>query len=104
MRPHAVYKLSARRLPPLEPIPNGATYRAARLWVLLDTAKADSLAEAAQKERVISPQTPETAMAMRSPLSKLTGLVSNHAINSCTTDPSAAAMVFALTARVHTLR
>ncbi|HPY25804.1 MAG TPA: hypothetical protein PLK19_15965, partial [Mycobacterium sp.] len=34
-RPHAVYRLGPR-LPPHEPIPNGATYRAARLWVLLD--------------------------------------------------------------------
>ncbi len=52
MRPHAVYKLSARRLPPLEPIPNGATYRAARLWVLLDQLQtADSLAEAIERTR-----------------------------------------------------
>lgn len=47
MRPHAIYKLSPRPLPPLEPIPNGAPYRAARLWVLLDQLQiADTLAEA----------------------------------------------------------
>lgn len=34
-RPHAVYKLGPR-LPPFEPISSGTTYRAARLWVLLD--------------------------------------------------------------------
>jgi len=34
-RPHAVYRLGPR-LPPHEPIPNGAPYRASRLWVLLD--------------------------------------------------------------------
>ncbi|MCW1959435.1 MAG: hypothetical protein KIH64_013010 [Mycobacterium sp.] len=34
-RPHAVYRLGPR-LPPHEPIPNGASYRASRLWVLLD--------------------------------------------------------------------
>jgi hypothetical protein len=34
-RAHAVYQLGPR-LPPLEPIPSGTTYRAARLWVLLD--------------------------------------------------------------------
>lgn len=34
-RPHAVYRLGPR-LPPYEPIPNGASYRASRLWVLLD--------------------------------------------------------------------
>lgn len=35
IRPHAVYKLGPR-IPPMTPIPSGTTYRAARLWVLLD--------------------------------------------------------------------
>lgn len=35
VRAHAVYGLGPR-LPPTEPIPNGASYRASRLWVLLD--------------------------------------------------------------------
>lgn len=35
MRPHIVYDLGPR-LPPSSPIPNGAPYRANRLWVLLD--------------------------------------------------------------------
>ena len=35
VRPHAVYDLD-RQLPPHQPIPNGAPYRASRLWVLLD--------------------------------------------------------------------
>jgi hypothetical protein len=35
VRPHAVYELGPR-LPPYDPIANGASYRAARLWVLLD--------------------------------------------------------------------
>ena len=34
-RPHAVYDLGPR-IPPFDPIPNGAQYRASRLWVLLD--------------------------------------------------------------------
>lgn len=43
MRPHVVYDLGPR-LPPFEPIPNGAPYRAARLWVLLDQLQtADTL-------------------------------------------------------------
>jgi hypothetical protein len=33
--PHALYHLGPR-IPPLEPIPTGRNYRAARLWVLLD--------------------------------------------------------------------
>ena len=45
-RPHAVYDLGPR-LPPLDPIPNGAQYRASRLWVLLDQLQtAPMLAEA----------------------------------------------------------
>ena len=52
MRPHAVYKLSKRRLPPLEPIQNGTQYRAIRLWVLLDQLQtADTLAEAHKRTR-----------------------------------------------------
>lgn len=44
--PYAVYRLGPR-LPPHEPIPNGAPYRAARLWVLLDQLQtAGSLAAA----------------------------------------------------------
>ncbi|GAA2617510.1 hypothetical protein [Paractinoplanes durhamensis] len=35
VRPHAVYDLGPQ-LPPTEPIPSGASYRASRLWVLLD--------------------------------------------------------------------
>ena len=35
VRPHVIYDLGPR-LPPYEPIPNGAPYRASRLWVLLD--------------------------------------------------------------------
>lgn len=33
--PHAVYRLGPQ-LPPLEPVPSGTTYRAGRMWVLLD--------------------------------------------------------------------
>lgn len=35
VRPHAIYELGPR-IPPFEPIPSGAQYRASRLWVLLD--------------------------------------------------------------------
>jgi len=35
VRPHAVYDLGPQ-LPPVHPIPSGASYRASRLWVLLD--------------------------------------------------------------------
>ncbi|WP_370332220.1 hypothetical protein [Mycolicibacterium hippocampi] len=57
MRPHAVYKLSARRLPPLEPIPNGASYRASRLWVLLDHLQTSkTLAEAIERTRQLTAQ------------------------------------------------
>lgn len=35
MQRFAVYDLGPR-LPPYEPIPSGATYRASRMWVLLD--------------------------------------------------------------------
>ncbi|PRC41770.1 hypothetical protein C6A85_000000113940 [Mycobacterium sp. ITM-2017-0098] len=52
LRPHAIYKLSARRLPPLEPIPTGAPYRANRMWVLLDQLQtADTFAEAVERSR-----------------------------------------------------
>lgn len=45
-RPHAVYTLGPQ-LPPYDPIPNGAPYRANRLWVLLDQLQtAPSLAQA----------------------------------------------------------
>lgn len=55
MRPHAVYKLSKRRLPPLEPVKNGAQYRAIRLWVLLDQLQtADTLAEAHKRTRELT--------------------------------------------------
>lgn len=55
MRPHAVYKLSKRRLPTLEPIPNGASYRAIRLWVLLDQLQtADTLAEAHKRTHAMT--------------------------------------------------
>lgn len=58
MRPHAVYKLSERRLPPLEPIANGAQYRAIRLWVLLDQLQtADTLAEAHKRTRELTQST-----------------------------------------------
>lgn len=55
MRPHAVYKLSKRRLPPVDPIKNGASYRAIRLWVLLDQLQtADTLAEAHKRTRELT--------------------------------------------------
>jgi hypothetical protein len=53
-RPHAVYELGPR-LPPHEPIPSGATYRAARLWVLLDQLQtAPTLAEAIARTRELT--------------------------------------------------
>ena len=58
LRPHAIYKLSRRRLPPLEPIPTGAPYRANRLWVLLDQLQtADTLAEAVKLSRALTQST-----------------------------------------------
>jgi len=55
MRPHAVYRLSPDRLPPLEPIPNGAPYRASRLWVLLDQLQvSETLAEALGRTRTLT--------------------------------------------------
>ena len=55
MRPHAVYKLSKRRLPPLGPIKNGKQYRAGRLWVLLDQPQtAETLAEAPGRSRELA--------------------------------------------------
>jgi hypothetical protein len=55
LRPHAIYKLSKRRLPPAEPIKNGAQYRAIRLWVLLDQLQtADTLAEAHKRTRELT--------------------------------------------------
>jgi len=59
-RPHAVYGLGPQ-LPPLEPIPNGAPYRATRLWVLLDQLQtAPSLAEAISRTKALNggPYTP----------------------------------------------
>lgn len=57
-RPHAIYKLSRRRLPPLEPIPTGAPYRANRLWVLLDQLRtADTLADAVKSSRKLMQST-----------------------------------------------
>jgi hypothetical protein len=53
MRPTVVYDLGPR-LPPLEPIPNGAPYRAARLWVLLDQLQtADTLKAALAGTRAL---------------------------------------------------
>ena len=52
LRPHAIYKLSRRQLPPFEAIPTGAQYRANRIWVLLDQLQtADRLAEAYKRSR-----------------------------------------------------
>jgi hypothetical protein len=50
---HAIYDLGPR-LPPLDPIPSGAQYRAARLWVLLDQLQtAATLAEALEGTRAL---------------------------------------------------
>lgn len=58
LRPHAVYKLSKRRLPPLEPIPYGAQYRANRFWVLLDQLQtAGTLAEALKRSHKLMKST-----------------------------------------------
>jgi hypothetical protein len=46
VRPHAVYDLGPR-LPPHEPIPSGASYRASRLWVLLDQLQTSTTLAAA---------------------------------------------------------
>ena len=55
-RPHAVYRLGPR-LPPYEPIPNGATYRASRLWVLLDQLQtAPTLAAALAGSKALANQ------------------------------------------------
>lgn len=52
-RPHVVYDLGAW-LPPFEPIPNGAPYRANRLWVLLDQLQtADTLKAAHDATRTL---------------------------------------------------
>lgn len=54
VRPHAIYRLGPR-IPPFEPIPNGAQYRASRLWVLLDQLQTSvSLAEAVARTKVLS--------------------------------------------------
>jgi hypothetical protein len=53
-RPHAVYSLGPQ-LPPHEPVPNGAAYRASRLWVLLDQLQVCStLAEAVANTRSLN--------------------------------------------------
>jgi hypothetical protein len=53
-RAHAVYQLGPR-LPPLEPIPSGTTYRAARLWVLLDQLQtAPTLKDAIERSRALN--------------------------------------------------
>ena len=53
-RPHAVYRLGPR-LPPHQPIPNGASYRASRLWVLLDQLQTQpTLAEALAESKKLS--------------------------------------------------
>jgi hypothetical protein len=55
-RAHAVYKLGPR-LPPMEPIPSGTTYRAARLWVLLDQLQtAPTLKDAVEVSRTLNGQ------------------------------------------------
>lgn len=52
-RPHAVYTLGPQ-LPPYDPIPNGAPYRANRLWVLLDQLQTSpSLAEAIARTKAL---------------------------------------------------
>jgi hypothetical protein len=52
-RPHAVYTLGPK-LPPHEPIPNGASYRANRLWVLLDQLQtATTLADAHARSKAL---------------------------------------------------
>lgn len=54
LRPHAIYTLSKTRLPPVEPIPNGAPYRANRFWVLLDQLQtAPTLAAAYKRSRTL---------------------------------------------------
>ncbi|WP_436533008.1 hypothetical protein [Actinoplanes sp. HUAS TT8] len=45
-RPHAVYDLGPQ-LPPTDPVPNGAPYRASRLWVLLDQLQTEPTLAAA---------------------------------------------------------
>jgi hypothetical protein len=53
-RPHAVYRLGPR-LPPYQPVPNGASYRASRLWVLLDQLQsAPTLAAALAQSKELS--------------------------------------------------
>jgi hypothetical protein len=55
VRPHAVYRLGPR-LPPFDPIPSGASYRASRLWVLLDQLQSSpTLAEALAASKALQP-------------------------------------------------
>ncbi|MGW1347033.1 hypothetical protein ACWCOV_38685 [Kribbella sp. NPDC002412] len=53
-RPHAIYDLGPR-IPPFDPIPNGAQYRASRLWVLLDQLQTSpTLAEALAQTKALN--------------------------------------------------
>lgn len=53
-RPHAIYKLGPR-IPPFEPIPNGAQYRASRLWILLDQLQTSpTLAQALAQSKALN--------------------------------------------------
>ena len=54
---HAVYGLSEKCIPLRAPIRNGARYRAARLWVLLDQLQvADTLADAYERSQALKTQ------------------------------------------------
>lgn len=54
VQPYAVYDLGPR-LPPYEPIPSGARYRASRLWVLLDQLQtAPTLASALAESKKLT--------------------------------------------------
>ncbi len=53
-RPHAVYELGPQ-VPPFNPIPSGAQYRASRLWVLLDQLQSSpTLAEALARSKALA--------------------------------------------------
>ncbi|WP_100515515.1 hypothetical protein [Mycobacteroides abscessus] len=55
-RPHTIYELG-EQIPPLEPIRNGANYRAIRLWVLLDQLQvAETLADAVARSKRLREQ------------------------------------------------
>ncbi|WP_343972671.1 MULTISPECIES: hypothetical protein [Kribbella] len=54
VRPHAIYELGPR-IPPFEQVPNGAQYRASRLWVLLDQLQtAPTLAQALSQSKALN--------------------------------------------------